>query len=400
MSTILVTDGEERASLALVRSLGRAGHRVAVASASGRSLAGASKFAVSDASTPDPLAAPEAFAGALLSLTADRQVDVLVPVSEAALLAVLDRREEFDSVCIPFPDIETLRAVCDKARIASEARSLGIPEPTLARVGDSEELLKLAGAMDDASPAVVKPARSVVDVGGGRRKTAVRYVEGGRELRSLAASLHEAEFPLLIQRRIDGPGVGAFFLVWDDSTLAAFAHRRIREKPPSGGVSVLRESVALPTALRDASEKLLARFGWRGVAMVEFKVEEASGTPYLMEVNGRFWGSLQLAIDAGVDFPRLLVRAACGATVDATDGYRLGVRTRWFWGDVDHLLARMIRSRSDLDLAPTAPGRGRALLDFVYAFGPSVKHEVFRLDDPSPAVRETVGWLRNIGFRA
>ena len=43
--------------------------------------------------------------------------------------------------------------------------------------------------------------------------------------------------------------------------------------------------------------------------MVEFKHDERDGVPKLMEINGRFWGSLQLAIDAGVDFPRCWSRA-------------------------------------------------------------------------------------------
>ena len=82
---------------------------------------------------------------------------------------------------------------------------------------------------------------------------------------------------------------------------AVFAHRRLREKPPSGGVSVYRESVAPDPSLVARAAALLAGLGWRGVAMVEMKTDARTGTPYLMEVNGRFWGSLQLAVDAGVD---------------------------------------------------------------------------------------------------
>ena len=40
--------------------------------------------------------------------------------------------------------------------------------------------------------------------------------------------------------------------------------------------------------------------------MVEFKLDARDGVAKLMEINGRFWGSLQLAVDAGVDFPAIL----------------------------------------------------------------------------------------------
>ncbi len=109
-----------------------------------------------------------------------------------------------------------------------------------------------------------------------------------------------------------GPGVGVFLLLWEGKLRAAFAHRRLREKPPSGGVSVYRESIALDPVLLERSRRLLESFGWQGVAMVEYKIDERTGTPILMEINGRFWGSLQLAVDAGVDFPRLLIECAEG----------------------------------------------------------------------------------------
>lgn len=92
-------------------------------------------------------------------------------------------------------------------------------------------------------------------------------------------------------------------------------------------------------ALYERTINLLDAFGWSGVAMVEYKVDERSGEPVLMEINGRFWGSLQLAVDAGVDFPRLLAEINLGGKPPRTRSYRF-VRSRWFWGDVDHAIAR------------------------------------------------------------
>lgn len=128
--------------------------------------------------------------------------------------------------------------------------------------------------------------------------------------------------------------------------------------------------------------------------MIEYKTDEASGTPYLMEVNGRFWGSLQLAVDAGVDFPRLLVESSLGHPSEPVLSYRSGVRTRWTLGDLDHLLTRMRRSRADLDLGPDAPGRGRTVAAFLAAFLPPTRSEVFRWSDPGPFLRELRGWVR------
>ena len=94
--------------------------------------------------------------------------------------------------------------------------------------------------------------------------------------------------------------------------------------------------IVIPETQSPEKMELLRALGWEGVAMVEYKRDVHSGEHVLMEVNGRFWGSLQLAIDAGVDFPSLLARVALGEKPAPVTRYRLGVRTRWTLGDLDH----------------------------------------------------------------
>jgi hypothetical protein len=113
-----------------------------------------------------------------------------------------------------------------------------------------------------------------------------------------------------------------------------------------------------------------------------------------MEINGRFWGSLQLAIDAGVDFPNLLLDAAAGTPRPPVLRWKLGVRSRWWWGDVDQLLARLRHSAARLDLAPGEPGRLGALARFLLLWRPGDRNEILRLDDPRPFLRETAAWFR------
>lgn len=386
---VLVTDGEQRAALAIVRSLGRAGHRVHVCAARARSLAGASKHCADHARVPDPLREPDAFAGAVEELAARWGVDVVLPVAEPALLAILPVRERFAPARIPFPSLDAFRRISDKALVAEAAARVGIHVPRQHVLGAPEEW---NGRVDGISfPLVVKPARSVAEGEGGRMKLAVAFADDAPALARIVEGMPRAAYPLLLQERIEGPGVGVFLLVRGGRVAAAFAHRRIREKPPGGGVSVYRESAPLDPGLLERSRALLAAFGWEGVAMVEYKLD-AAGTPYLMEVNGRFWGSLQLAVDAGVDFPRLLVEGT--AADGAPPPWRVGVRSRWEWGDVDHLIARLRRTPRELALPAGAPGRARAVADFFRALGPGNRGEVLRASDPAPFLREAVDWLR------
>lgn len=392
MATVLITDGEQRAALATARSLGRAGHAVYVCSAADRSLAGSSRHTRVEARVPSPLQRPREFVASVRELVSRWSIDLLLPISEPSLLALLPERETLGA-SLPFPTLDAFERICDKPQVMEAARAVGIAVPAQLRLDSPAE----AATLQDGGlrfPIVLKPARSVISMNGSRAKSAVVHVAERAALQRALAAIPEAAYPVLAQERIVGPGIGVFLLLWEGEVRASFGHRRLREKPPSGGVSVLRESVVPEPELVEKSRALLDAFGWRGVAMVEYKQDAMTGTPYLMEINGRLWGSLQLAIDAGVDFPALLLAAAAGGTFTPVHTRVAGVRSRWLLGDVDHLIARMRHSREALSLGPDAPGRSGALLDFMRAFGPGNRGEVFRLTDPLPAVREALDWVR------
>lgn len=395
MKRILVTDGAERAALATVRSLGAAGYAVEVCSVKGASIAGASRFCTAEHRAPDSLANPDAFASRVGALVQERRIDVLVPVTDAALMCLLPVCGELGDVLLPFASAEAHARISDKTEVAARARGAGVAAPATVVVHHAGDM-PARGTLPEG-PLVLKPARSVVDTGTGRRKTRVSYVAGSDRLSAALAALPEEAFPVLVQERIEGPGEGVFVLMWDGVPIARFAHRRIREKPPTGGVSVYREAVPVEPDLAEGAVKLLQAFGWQGVAMVELKRSVRDGVPYVMEVNGRLWGSLQLAIDAGVDFPRLLVEAALGGNPKPVTTYRTGIRSRWWLGDLDHLLLRLRKRYEPRTLPPGSGGRLSAVMRFLVPWRPGDRGEVFRWGDPGPGLRELAVWLRREG---
>ncbi len=379
---VLITDGNERASLAAARSLVRAGNTVCVTAPTRVSLAGVSRGVQPHLLATDPLTDPADYAAELGRVTRQQGATVLLPMTDASVEAVLEHRSALPAgVVLPLPDLATYRAASDKARVLTLARDCGFGVPETRMIATPGECD--VPVPDDFFPAVVKPHRSVVTAAGVRRKLTVTPVSGAAECRRVLAALPAAAFPVLLQRRVAGVGEGFFALRWGGRTIAMFAHRRLREKPPSGGISVYRESIPLDERLAGPGLRLLEALDWQGVAMIECKREDVTGRQVVMEVNGRFWGSLQLAIDAGVDFPSLLVRCATGETVRERRDYRVGVRSRWFWGDVDQLYLSLraggSRLRSLVAFLRMSPGRDRT--------------EVWRWRDPAPFVVETLQWL-------
>lgn len=384
--SVLVTDGDQRAALAIVRSLGRAGYECKVASARPRSLAAASRYARGEVTLPDPTADPSGYAAAVEETIRREGIHLLLPVTESSILALLAARERIQAR-LPFPDLATFRAVSDKARVVETARDVGIRTPRQVVARTPQDVLDL----DFQFPVVLKPSRSVFTGPDGRRGTVgVRWARSGEEVHAGLQGYPAGAFPVLVQEAVSGPGVGVFVLIHQDRLVASFAHRRIREKPPSGGVSVVRQSEPMDPELLGRSIELLERFGWTGVAMVEYKIDRATGEAVLMEVNGRFWGSLQLAIDAGVDFARLLADTTLGRDVVERHEYR-SVRSRWIWGDVDHLIAVW----RDAD-GTNWKDRLSTSISWLRAFGPGYRTEVFRWSDPGPFARETRQWFGSL----
>jgi predicted ATP-grasp superfamily ATP-dependent carboligase len=195
--------------------------------------------------------------------------------------------------------------------------------------------------------------------------------------------------PFLLQEYVRGTGKGLFALYDRGQAIAFFEHRRIREKPPSGGVSVLSESCAADPVLVANSRRLLDYANWDGVAMVEYKVSD-QGVAYLMEVNARFWGSLQLAVDAGVDFPYMLFQSTVGESPQFDGTYRIGIRNRWLLGDLDSLYLRL---KSTAGVAGNSRPRWRALADFLNFCDRNTYFEVNRWDDMKPFLVELAAYV-------
>lgn len=193
-----------------------------------------------------------------------------------------------------------------------------------------------------------------------------------------------------MQEFVPGSGAGIFALYNQGKPVTFFAHQRMREKPPGGGVSVLSQSVLPDPQMLAMAKRLLDAGKWHGVAMVEFRVTP-DGTPYLMEINTRFWGSLQLAIDAGVDFPYLLYRSCRGDDTPAVNQYRIGRRLRWLLGDIDSLYL-MLRDRRNFSLRQKL----QRLLQFCTPHPFSTKHEINRWHDWRPALFELQRYLNDL----
>ncbi|MFQ5889834.1 MAG: ATP-grasp domain-containing protein [Gemmatimonadota bacterium] len=374
---VFVTDGAQRKAIPCVRSLGRHGVNVVVGDTSRLGAAMFSKYCAGRVIYPSPSGNPSLFAEWLDEHLRSNRYDAFLAIDEATLEPVARHRDALaEHTAILVPDHARFMKARDKAQTLRLAQEVGILHPRTSFITCLDELQGIVKEID--LPVVIKPRRSQGSRG-------IAYVHERSDLVPRYLGIH-AEYPFpLIQEFIppggDAVGVGVLFNRRSELR-ATFAYRRLREFPVSGGPSTLREGIHAPE-LVSMAVRLLEAIGWIGVAHVEFKFDPRDDTPKLMEVNPKIWGSIELPIVSGIDFPYLMYRLAVEADIELAPSYRPGVRCRWLLpGDFLHLL--------------TSPKHFRMQPSFFQFVARDLHYDVLSLSDPGPIFGTILWYARKL----
>lgn len=314
----------------------------------------------------------------------------LLAIGESDLLMLNRHREELETVIrllTPTPD--RLEQVLDKSTCQDHARALGI------RVPETRLFSSLAEAREGAAglsyPVVLKwsnPHRIVAQLQAvGLEPVKVDYAQNAPELLDRLAPYEKAGVFPMVQEYCPGHGLGQMFIVKDGTVAMEFQHERLHEWPPEGGASSLCRSVALSEhrRARARSRALLERLCWTGVAMVEYRYDPKTGRYCFMEINGRFWGSLPLALAAGVPFAAALV-ALCGTEKrDFSFPQEYAAITSCYWIPEMKRLHRLLLQPKKIRDPLYKPDPIQSLFAYLLiSFRPSNRWFIFQPSDPKP----------------
>src|SRR6185437_146797 len=384
---VLVLDGNENQAVASVRSLAKAGHTVTVGSESSWSKAGWSRYCRRTFVYPSPELSIPAFVSSVVAEMGLNPGTLVLPMTEKTTLPLSANREELlrNGGKVVLPPHPTVLQAFDKNYTTGLARDLGIRIPQTCLIVDVQQAAELAETFP--LPAVLKPRSSQeARVTGVKTTGRPLYARTPAEFLHAYCQLSHRASSIIAQQFVEGIGAGYFALMHHGEMCAEFAHHRLRDVHPTGSGSSLRVSVAPDPELRAAGLKLLRALHWHGVAMVEFRLPNQGG-PFFLEVNGRFWNSLPLAVNAGCDFPALLARMAETGKPVSGNGYEIGLRTRWLLGDFRHLIA--VWRGAPREYPGQFPGRLHTLAQFLTPV-PGTSHDNFTFNDPLPEVGD---WL-------
>jgi predicted ATP-grasp superfamily ATP-dependent carboligase len=374
MKRILVLDSHLNHALVVIQSLGRAGYDVVAASDHPHPIGHASRYARACHTSADISQDVRGFGDWIRALLTDEDIDLVIPVSDRsgrALVEVEGSLPARTKLALPRGYLRSL----DKLDTLQSSARLGVPAPQSYHLVAGQALP--ADAELPGYPIVLKPRSSVVYRENRLHFPRVSYASNRAELEERVASY---DCDLLLQERVSGVGVGVELLRLPSGELhSVFQHRRVREMPLTGGGSTCRVAERVDDKLLAYASSLLDDLDWSGVAMVEFKTGPEGD--YVMEINGRFWGSLALAVSAGVDFPRLLAAMHLDEPMPPRRDYQVGHRSIKVPADLNWI-AEVIQGRG----MPLGFKRRHALMALLDYLSPWRSFDGVTLTDPRPSL--------------
>lgn len=378
---VLVLDGDSQSSLSVLSSLGSRGIDLSVGETATGSIGRCSRYANREFVHPDPCTEPTAFANALADYLDRHDHFAVIPTRDDTTTVVARHKQRLadTGTVVAVEDWERYRRVADKTKTFSFARDLDVPTP---ETRTPESLAAVEAFADDFPyPAIVKSrSKHVADADDRLHEHEVGsadYANCQTELletyeRLLHASAGTRAEPPLVQEYVPGQTTTTVGVADDGDLIAHFQELRLRTTPASGGSSTLIRGFRDDEMLSHARE-VIAELEWTGPIQVEFM-----WTPedefYLIEVNGRYWGSVPLAIASGVDVPWLHFAVLAGRRPELPCLYRDDiVQQRLLYGDLKWLGEQLEN------------GNPRALAAFAHSL--VTADQVFvRPDDPMTTV--------------
>lgn len=382
-SRVLVLDASERAAVAFIRSLGKRRIEVTAADQTKLTAGQLSRYAKRRLIYPSPEKSWNQFIKFITKVLSKNTYDMLIPVSEFTTTIISYHKKELeDYTIVAASDYNLYLKTYDKAETTKHLQTHGIPFPKTYFIHNVEEVKEVANNI--TYPAVIKPRRKTYwynDNAKVIKITRTNYVKNPKDLiknyyKILKERKELLELGLLpiIQEYIPGTTFGVEALLNRGQPRATFMHKRLAEYPITGGASTLRESVYHQELVKIGLYSLHT-FGWHGLAMVEIKLDSRDNTPKLIEINGRPWGSLPLAVSAGVDFPYLLYKMLIEGDIQPQTNYLINVKQKWL------LPGHMLWLYASLT---TAPSKLRVIKEFMKSL--TYPDDIISIEDPLPVV--------------
>ena len=377
-STVLITNYSYKNTLAAVRDIGSKGINVHTCGPPTKNkVASLSVYCSNYSYYTSPNENVNRFIADITRTLSKREYDMIIPIGVDTTIPISHYKKELSEYArVPVADYEILENAHDKYKAIKIAKSVGVPVP-------ETSLMSWESLKDESFdyPFIIKARKGVAGSG-------TRYVTSKEDFDQVlnefdgkkSDDIHDYQQPM-IQEFISGDLMDVCVLFNRGSPRAALAQRRVITYPPSGGVGIVNETVEDPELI-ELALRLMKRMNWHGVAQVEFKKDD-NGVPRLMEINPKFWGTLELSIAAGMNFPYMLYRMTMDGDIDPNFDYERNLQIWWVFAHLPQIFLAYVKNRkvvssalksdnlrriSDLSLLDLKPHVFQMVINFVKLF--------------------------------
>ncbi len=293
---VLIAGWNERLILAVLSCVGEAGLRPFVLAPGRVSAARLSRYCGGYDVLTAPLGDLAAFTVRVEEVCRRRRIAIVMPAGDESTRFLSSWCPPEGVRRFPTPSLAQVQTCADKWRFAEACRELGVAHPRTERADSPAELRSVASR----GPCFIKPV-----VGAGGQGTA--HVTSPADLDAWLD--RESWRPMLVQEFVPGDDLDVSVLC-DTGRVVAWTSQRT---PPD----VLSRHVGLDLDAFQACRGLLEELRWHGVAHLDLRRDGRDGRIKVLELNPRFWASLNYSTWAGVNFAMLGLALAHGEPVTA-----------------------------------------------------------------------------------
>jgi len=339
---VLVTDGPNKNTLAILRALGKSNYKIDVTSNYSKvfTLSFYSRYCNKVHTLKSKSQNIDDYAEELIGILKNDNYDMLIPVGLTSYLAVTKHKDKFKKLThLLVPEWNVMQIASNKDKTMAFANEHEIPIPETCVLYEESDLESI-----NKFPVVIKSSDGAGSF--------VYYCNNKIELYKHYTYLKSiSKTNIISQEYVTGFGCGFYGVYKNGKLITHFLHRRIKEFPITGGASAVAESY-YDEKLYNYGKKLCDALKWNGPIMVEFKYDIKNDDYKLIEINPKLWGSLDLTIEAGVNIPEVIIDLALHNIEKSNAEYKY-IKYKWLFPDEFKVLISDISLNSLKDFFST-----------------------------------------------
>jgi len=231
----------------------------------------------------------------------EHDIDVIMPIWEVGIRTLITHRDKilFKEKLGLLPSLSDFNTAINKGILSSHLDAFNIPNPKSVLVESVNQLNKVHALK---FPILIKPLEGFGGGHGIRKFNTIEDMESYMVEKNI-------DYKLIVQEYIEGYDIDCSVLCKGGNILASTIQKGNMidksEFAPQIGLDFLYEHEMFKVA-----EKLMKSLNWSGVAHIDMRYDKNDNQFKVIEVNPRFWMSLNASQIAGINFPDLYCQAS------------------------------------------------------------------------------------------